>query len=209
MNRTLALDSASPSTSDRTDAASNRRASDTLLLVAPGLIWGASFLFIAEGLAAIGPFGLTLFRVLVGFATLALLPGARRSVPRCRLADDRAPRRDLDRAAARALPVRRAARLVGAHRDDERRDPALHRDRRRAPRPSRADARRGRGARRRAPGNPARRRADVRRRLEQRGRASRSSSRRWSRSRWRSTSRARCSSSSARCRCSGAPRRWH
>jgi drug/metabolite transporter (DMT)-like permease len=62
--------------------ASSFRATDSLLLVAPGLIWGASFLFIAEGLEAIGPFGLTFFRVLVGFATLALLPGARRAVPR-------------------------------------------------------------------------------------------------------------------------------
>lgn len=54
----------------------------TLLLLGPGLIWGASFLFIAEGLDAIGPFGLAFFRILVGCATLGLLPASRRPVPR-------------------------------------------------------------------------------------------------------------------------------
>jgi drug/metabolite transporter (DMT)-like permease len=51
-------------------------------LVAPGVIWGASFLFIAEGLRAMGPNGVTFVRILVGFATLALLPSARRPVER-------------------------------------------------------------------------------------------------------------------------------
>jgi drug/metabolite transporter (DMT)-like permease len=46
------------------------------------VIWGASFLFIAEGLRAVGPMGVTFARILVGFATLALLPAARRPVPR-------------------------------------------------------------------------------------------------------------------------------
>ena len=55
---------------------------DWLLLVVPGVIWGASFLFIAEGLRAIGPNGVTFVRILVGFATLAVLPSARRPVPR-------------------------------------------------------------------------------------------------------------------------------
>ena len=53
-------------------------AADWLLLAVPGLIWGASFLFIAEGLDAIGPNGLTFVRILVGFAALALVPAARR-----------------------------------------------------------------------------------------------------------------------------------
>lgn len=55
---------------------------DTLFLVLPGIIWGASFLFIAEALAAIGPYGLTFSRILIGFATLALFPAARQALPR-------------------------------------------------------------------------------------------------------------------------------
>ena len=55
-------------------------ASDWLLLTVPGVIWGASFLFIAEGLRAIGPAGVTFVRILIGFATLALFPSVRRPV---------------------------------------------------------------------------------------------------------------------------------
>jgi drug/metabolite transporter (DMT)-like permease len=55
-------------------------ATDWLLLAVPGLIWGASFLFIAEGLDAIAPNGLTFVRILVGFAALAFVPAARRSL---------------------------------------------------------------------------------------------------------------------------------
>jgi drug/metabolite transporter (DMT)-like permease len=50
---------------------------DSLLLVLPGVIWGASFLFIAEGLEAIGPNGVTFVRILVGFLTLSMIPAAR------------------------------------------------------------------------------------------------------------------------------------
>ena len=56
--------------------------SDWLLLAGPGIIWGASFLFIAEGLRAIGPNGVTFVRILVGFAALALFPAARARVDR-------------------------------------------------------------------------------------------------------------------------------
>lgn len=56
--------------------------SDWLLLATPGILWGASFLFIAEGLRSVGPNGLTFARILVGFVTLSLVPGARRAVPR-------------------------------------------------------------------------------------------------------------------------------
>lgn len=57
-------------------------ATDCFLLLIPGLIWGASFLFIAQGLEAVGPNGLTFARILVGFATLALFPSARGHMPR-------------------------------------------------------------------------------------------------------------------------------
>ena len=56
--------------------------SDWLLLIVPGLIWGASFLFIAEGLRAIGPGGVAFVRICIGFATLALFPSARKPVER-------------------------------------------------------------------------------------------------------------------------------
>jgi drug/metabolite transporter (DMT)-like permease len=55
---------------------------DWALLLGPGLIWGASFLFIAEALESIGPYGVTFVRLMIGFATLALVPSARRKVPR-------------------------------------------------------------------------------------------------------------------------------
>ena len=56
-----------------------------LLVVVPGLIWGASFLFIAEGLQAVAPMGVTFVRIAVGFVTLTLVPSARRPI----LATDR------------------------------------------------------------------------------------------------------------------------
>jgi drug/metabolite transporter (DMT)-like permease len=58
---------------------------DWILLIVPGVIWGASFLFIAEGLEAMGPNGVTFTRILVGFLTLSLFAGSRRPIRR----DDR------------------------------------------------------------------------------------------------------------------------
>ena len=55
---------------------------DWALLVVPGVIWGASFLFIAEGLAAVEPNGVTFTRIAIGFLTLSLFPSARKPVAR-------------------------------------------------------------------------------------------------------------------------------
>jgi len=55
---------------------------DWLLVAIPGLIWGASFLFIAEGLKATGPNGVAFVRLFIGLATLALFPAARKPVGR-------------------------------------------------------------------------------------------------------------------------------
>ena len=52
------------------------------LLATPGLIWGASFLFIAEGLESLAPNGVTFARILIGFTTLSMFPAARRPVLR-------------------------------------------------------------------------------------------------------------------------------
>lgn len=56
--------------------------SDWLLVVVPGLIWGASFLFIAQGLRSVGPYGVAFVRILAGFATLMLFPAARKPIAR-------------------------------------------------------------------------------------------------------------------------------
>jgi drug/metabolite transporter (DMT)-like permease len=55
---------------------------DSLLIVVPGLIWGASFLFIAEGLAAVSPIGVAFTRILVGFLILSVVPAVRRPIAR-------------------------------------------------------------------------------------------------------------------------------
>ena len=59
---------------------SARRWLDWMLLVVPGTICGASFLFIAEGLDAMAPAGIGFMRIAIGFACLSLVPAARRSL---------------------------------------------------------------------------------------------------------------------------------
>ncbi len=66
----------------RSSTASLAESSDWLLLVLPGLIFGASPFFIAEGMRAVGPNGVTFVRILIGFATLSLVPAARKPVMR-------------------------------------------------------------------------------------------------------------------------------
>jgi drug/metabolite transporter (DMT)-like permease len=61
-------------------APADTTAGDWALLILPGLIWGASYLFIAESLRAIGPNGITFVRTAVGFATLSLIPAARHAL---------------------------------------------------------------------------------------------------------------------------------
>ena len=55
---------------------------DWTVLVLPGVIWGASFLFMAEGLRAVDPMGVTFARLAIGFLTLSALPAARRPIAR-------------------------------------------------------------------------------------------------------------------------------
>jgi drug/metabolite transporter (DMT)-like permease len=57
-------------------------AAEWLLVAIPGLIWGASFLFIAEGLKATGPNGVTFVRLFIGMATLTMFPQARKPIER-------------------------------------------------------------------------------------------------------------------------------
>ena len=51
-------------------------------IIGPGVIWGASYLFIAEGLTAMRPAGITLVRTAIGFAVLSCVPGSRTAVHR-------------------------------------------------------------------------------------------------------------------------------
>jgi len=63
-------------------AAAEKHAStgDWILVAIPGIIWGASFLFIAEGLRATAPNGVSFIRIVIGFATLSLFPAARKPI---------------------------------------------------------------------------------------------------------------------------------
>ncbi len=52
------------------------------LIAIPGVIWGASFLFIAEALHAVAPMGLTLLRIVIGFVALSCFPAAWKPIER-------------------------------------------------------------------------------------------------------------------------------
>lgn len=60
----------------------NEARTDLARLAVPGLIWGTSFYFIAEGLDAFPAIMITPMRIAFGFATLALVPAARVRIPR-------------------------------------------------------------------------------------------------------------------------------
>jgi hypothetical protein len=68
--------------SHRASAFADSRIADWSLIVIPGVVWGASFLFIAEGLNAVGAMGVTLLRIAIGFAALACFPGAWKPIDR-------------------------------------------------------------------------------------------------------------------------------
>ncbi len=70
---------ATPSPADRRTSPA---VGDLLLIVVPGVIWGASFLFIMHGLRAVGPSGVAFTRIATGFAVLAPFPAARRPIAR-------------------------------------------------------------------------------------------------------------------------------
>ena len=55
---------------------------DWLRLAAPGLIWGTSFFFIAEGLEAFPAIMITPMRIAFGFLALAFVPASRTPIPR-------------------------------------------------------------------------------------------------------------------------------
>ena len=57
---------------------------DWVRLALPGVIWGSSFYFIAEGLDSFEPALITPLRVLFGLATLLAFPAARAPIERRR-----------------------------------------------------------------------------------------------------------------------------
>jgi drug/metabolite transporter (DMT)-like permease len=61
---------------------SSAKATNWLLLGVPGLIWGASFLFIDEAMRALEPGAVAFTRILIGFVTLSLFPAVRKPVAR-------------------------------------------------------------------------------------------------------------------------------
>ena len=73
---------ASEPNSITSSSGSSPGAAEWVILSLPGLIWGASYLFIADSLGAIEPGGVTFVRLLIGFLTLLVFPSARKPVLR-------------------------------------------------------------------------------------------------------------------------------
>ena len=73
-------ETASSSSSSTPETVHTPTAWDWALVAGPGTIWGTSFLFIAEGLHAVAPNGVTFLRILIGFLTLSLVPGVRKPI---------------------------------------------------------------------------------------------------------------------------------
>lgn len=82
LSRTATAPAPPVTASDAARDTATSHLTDWVLIVTPGLIWGASFLFIAEGLAASPPDGITFLRFVIGFLTLAFVPKARASIAR-------------------------------------------------------------------------------------------------------------------------------
>ncbi len=69
----------------QTNAGTHRGAFSTAdwgLLAIPGVIWGSSFFFIAEGLDAFPPAMITFLRIALGFCALGVFPAARQPIER-------------------------------------------------------------------------------------------------------------------------------
>jgi drug/metabolite transporter (DMT)-like permease len=81
----VAMSTIAPRPASRRDGITNLgthhdafEARDWVQLTFSGLVWGASFIFIAEGLESFAPGLVTFARILIGALTLSLVPGARR-----------------------------------------------------------------------------------------------------------------------------------
>ena len=102
---------------------------DWVRLALPGVIWGSSFYFIAEGLDWFEPALITPLRVLFGLLTLLAFPAAPAPIDRGDRPAHRGARRGLVGGATDTLPVRRRARVVERHWHAQRRDAVVRRDR--------------------------------------------------------------------------------
>ena len=72
----------SPSPVDQPPVVDRPSAADWARLAVPGLIWGTSFFFIAEGLESFPAILITPMRIAFGFAALAFVPASRTPIPR-------------------------------------------------------------------------------------------------------------------------------